>query len=605
MLPSRIADQYLSEPTWAAAVAEGFGIPSSIPLDFLDEATQAVASGFWQDYEDAGEEGEEEALDAFLDYVGEALEGIREDASEVVEQIPTGTLEADPEAAGGVAKEAKGTRNPMHLVMMDFDGTLFNSQGETPDWWTKPGQYSWGADPRSLEEPCIPKHPVGSEYWNMKVVNAAREATSDPSTYLVLVTGRIAAHEPRIKELLAQQGIHPDGFYFNSGVRASAFKKRVFGVLFINFPTMRTLDIWEDENNDVYGAFVRGLSKTLVHDIDLEVHRVSEKVVPVACGPADFPGEMRTAAAHTGVGLFIPVPDSLAGQFPKSGDRPHVTLLYVGTVLPGRQAEFKGVVARALGREPGPVYASFGEPDFFVQPEKDRRVWYSCVQFSKDVAAIRDRVWNALSAAGFEVQHSFPLSFVPHATLAYVEGDSQSHARWEGVVPQGSWSFDSVEVWGLPGGAVEVPLGSYVPHTLSEAAASRVASQFLASSTEERLATQIAEALGKIVPHTRVFRSKRDGAMNIAASDTKNGADRPATVPGTVGANGIFVTLQGDRLVFWEITAAAKGKGGQMVEAVLKEIPRSTKISVHVDWSGGFWTHMKEKYPQYDWGDVD
>ena len=675
------------EPTWAAAAAEGFDIPSSILLDYLDKPTQAVLSGFWRDYEDAvdGEE-EEEALDTFLDHVGDALESIREDASEIVEQVPAGSLSPD---VGAVTKEAKGTRNPMHLVMVDFDGTLFNSQGETPDWWTKPGQYSWGADPRSIEPPCVPEHPVGPDYWNMKVVNAAKEAAADSSTYLVLITGRLATHEPRIKELLAQQGIHPDGFYFNHGGSASAFKKHVFGLLLIKFPTIRSLDIWEDENNDMYGSFVRTVSKEIGHDIELEVHRVSEKVVPAHCGPQDFPGEMRVAgrldeshpsdelpgwgtewtpeweqlgwkkyrltrilpnghrisvfgayltsfmiedrapdggitfhgrpnyaqdevigaaneyiqktygirpkmaSSPTGVGLFIPVPEPLSEQFPKLGKEdtspPHVTLLYVGSVPKERQPEFKAVVSGALGREPGPVYASFGEPDFFVQPDKGRRVWFSRVEFSKDVAAIRDRVWNALSEAGFDVQHSFPLSFVPHATLAYVEGDSHSHARWVGVVPKGAWSFDSVEVWGLGKEPVVVPLGVYGGQPLIDVAtpsAGRVASDWTARlGSEYRVDDDTWQVVGTIHP-----------TFEAAVEDVFERASHPKMNP--------LADMPHGKTFLWhdlyvDEDARDAGLGREIVQHVESDLRRQgvQAIVLHAsDYSGrpsrGFWEHM-------------
>lgn len=396
------------------------------------------------------------------------------------------------------------SRHPTKLAMFDFDGTLFNSEERNPNWWTKPGQYSWGSDPRSLTPPCVPERPDGPAYWNMKVVQAARAASADPMTYVVLITGRLGVHEPRIRELLAQQGIKPDGFYFNRGGNAATFKKTVFGSLFIKLSTMQMLDIWENENQGVYGDFVRRLSHELEHDIELEVHHVSEKHVPALCSAEDFPGEMRVASTR-GVGLFIPVPKHLAEQFPSLGKEdtspPHVTLLYVGDVPAGRKGDFEEVVTRALSRESGPVMASLGEPDFFVHPGKDRRVWYSRVRFSKDVAEIRDRLWLALEEAGFEVQDSFPLAYNPHATLAYVDGEAHSHARWEGVVPQGSWSFDGVEVWGLGAKKRTVPLGTYNPPTFVEVATSRVASQWAARvGSEYRVDDETWQVVGTIHP---------------------------------------------------------------------------------------------------------
>lgn len=181
--------------------------------------------------------------------------------------------------------EARG--NFSRLVMFDFDGTLFRSDEQTPDWWTNPGAFSWGLEPKSLDEPCVPGKPP-THYWNMHVVNAARDAVRDPTTMMVLVTGRVATHKTRILELLKQQGIAPEKIFFNPGMNAASFKKKVFGQLVISHPYISLIEIWENENTDVYGPYVQQLSRRLERDIEVETHRVAEKHVPVTCGPADF-----------------------------------------------------------------------------------------------------------------------------------------------------------------------------------------------------------------------------------------------------------------------------------------------------------------------------
>lgn len=170
------------------------------------------------------------------------------------------------------------------------------------------------------------------------------------------------------------------------------------------------------------------------------------------------------AEANASVGLFLPLPKVLAQQFPslapEDDSPPHVTLLYVGPVPSARKDAFLTVVRAALSQQPGPITATLGAPDVFVHPDKDRRVWHSRVQFSKDVAGIRDRVRSALMDAGFEVLHSFPLAFFPHVTLAYVP-DASSTKLWDGPVPEGTWTFDDVAVWGFGKSEVRVPLGTY------------------------------------------------------------------------------------------------------------------------------------------------
>lgn len=481
---------------WVDAVKEAFEVTDEVVLALPEEDIDALRE-LWDEFVEADAYHEKApdyptplaegapplpdvALDRFYDRAEEALVDAKEDGELFVEGVPD--------------KLASRSRNPRHLVMFDFDGTLFNSEERSPEWWTKPGQFSWGADPRSLEPPCVPERPQGSRFWNMKAVQAAKEASSDPDTHLVVITGRVPVHEERIAELLAQQGIRPDAIYTNVPAGSAAtFKKRVFGVLLIKFPTIVSLDIWENENNDVYGAFVTAMAERLDRDIELEVHRISEKHVPAECGPADFPGEMRVAASRTtgdgsSVGLFLPLPASLASQFPSLGAEdpspPHVTLLYVGKVPAEKEELFVATVLSVLSRQPGPIVGTLSEPDFFVHPEKDQRVWYSRVHFSKDVAEVRDRLWLALEDAGFDVQHSFPLAFFPHATLAY-EPDAHSHAPWKGPVPRGSWEISSVAVWGLRE-PYDVMLGTFEPQSFTEVATprsmmSRVASRWLAA----------------------------------------------------------------------------------------------------------------------------
>ena len=47
---------------------------------------------------------------------------------------------------------------------------------------------------------------------------------------------------------------------------------------------------------------------------------------------------------------------------------------------------------------------------------------------------------------------------------------------------------------------------------------------------------------------------------------------------------------------FYEITSATKGYGAKMVDAVLRALPEGWTGVVVMDWSGGFWKRMSEKY---------
>jgi hypothetical protein len=52
-----------------------------------------------------------------------------------------------------------------------------------------------------------------------------------------------------------------------------------------------------------------------------------------------------------------------------------------------------------------------------------------------------------------------------------------------------------------------------------------------------------------------------------------------------------------------EINSPTKGNGQKMVECVLKDFPKDWKAGIFMDWSGGFWGKMKEKYKTISWLD--
>jgi len=181
----------------------------------------------------------------------------------------------------------------------------------------------------------------------------------------------------------------------------------------------------------------------------------------------------RKTGDGSGVGFFIPLPPDLGAQFPDLGDEdrsnPHTTFLYVGEVPEEREAEFLEVSARVLGTLGGLVRGYLDHLDYFTQPDKDRKVAVMAIRFDKDLAALRWNLRDALLDAGFQVADGFPLLYKPHATIQYMEGLG---SEWKGHVPSGSWSFDRMEVWGLP------KLHSVY---FGESVEGRVASRFLES----------------------------------------------------------------------------------------------------------------------------
>jgi hypothetical protein len=230
-------------------------------------------------------------------------------------------MNAADEAAGRTAAltaawgstMVRTARTYSRIVMYDFDGTLFRSWEQTPSWWADQTPYSFFMRPESLDEPCIPDTP-GNEYWINKAVEAAKEDTSRRDTLAVLVTGRVGVHSDRIRELLAQRGIHFAKHYFNPGMSAARFKSVVLGNLLAGFNTVGEVMVWENENQSHYAQYLTAAKRALGRDdIRVVVHNIHEGAVPLHCGPEDFGGQARVAGMFDVGGPETP--DRLRAEF--------------------------------------------------------------------------------------------------------------------------------------------------------------------------------------------------------------------------------------------------------------------------------------------------
>jgi hypothetical protein len=88
-----------------------------------------------------------------------------------------------------------------------------------------------------------------------------------------------------------------------------------------------------------------------------------------------------------------------------------------------------------------------------------------------------------------------------------------------------------------------------------------------------------------------------------ASNEIKGGSRDPVAEPHHPTATGVSMILdfQHQFLQFYEITAARKGYGEKMVDAVLDGLPQDWEVCIVMDWSGGFWENMKAKYPLVNW----
>jgi tRNA nucleotidyltransferase/poly(A) polymerase/2'-5' RNA ligase len=152
---------------------------------------------------------------------------------------------------------------------------------------------------------------------------------------------------------------------------------------------------------------------------------------------------------NTSVGLFIPLPDALAKQYPSLGDTdksvPHVTFLVIGDVPETKEVEFLGILQKAFkGTVFSSVTATIGPLDYFDNP--DHKVAFTQIQFDKELSELRRRLVLELLDAGFEIIDRSPLLYHPHTTLAYLDSKED---EYKDTLPTGKWDFNSIEVWGL------------------------------------------------------------------------------------------------------------------------------------------------------------
>tara|TARA_R110000824_G_scaffold287507_4_gene475583 strand:+ start:81 stop:854 length:774 start_codon:yes stop_codon:yes gene_type:complete len=146
----------------------------------------------------------------------------------------------------------------------------------------------------------------------------------------------------------------------------------------------------------------------------------------------------------TSVGLFIPLPESLAKQYPtkdKDTSPAHTTFLYVGNVTKDQEKLLVDAL-HVFFAGVGPVRAALGELDHFMN--HDAKVVFSRIRFSRDLNPLRDTLREYLTDLGFEIADSFP-RWNPHVTVAYI-GHNENLKL---IAPSGTWDFDGIELWGL------------------------------------------------------------------------------------------------------------------------------------------------------------
>ena len=162
--------------------------------------------------------------------------------------------------------------------------------------------------------------------------------------------------------------------------------------------------------------------------------------------------------------VLLPVPSNLAELWPKvrgGGDTtpPHFTLLFVGPCAPNAWEPLVQRLAKiAQETPPFQIKLSPGVAWFTSHDESldNREIAHKKPdeQSSKMMGRLHQRMRAEVEKLlGHEVKH-FKGPFKAHSTLRY-----EPKRSYNGPVPEGSWTADTIEVMGAGGKKVSLPLG--------------------------------------------------------------------------------------------------------------------------------------------------
>jgi len=130
--------------------------------------------------------------------------------------------------------------------------------------------------------------------------------------------------------------------------------------------------------------------------------------------------------------------------------------------------------------------------------------------------------------------------------------------------------------------------------------------------------TSNLKSLGLYVSRPRSRNHSWGVEYDVFASNKEDAENYIGITPNEEGETGVTITVYHNtstdeiKFQFYAITSSEPGMGSKMVDAVMSAIePYSDSlltdssgkgtISVHHDWSGGFWDKIQSRYSQYTW----
>lgn len=186
------------------------------------------------------------------------------------------TLVFTPPPEEGIPNYEKATGKPWYIK----DSETAKSHG-FPEKFRRLG---WWGRAETLHPPIFDPHP---EKLNQSVAQAFHNFKKDANTYVVVMTGRIAASEKRVKEILAHYGIHADEYFFQGQkdltqhpnyprVRDTFAYKEFVIISRLMSPELQTVEIFDDREEHIpkfveLGKILKAswpnLENVVIHDV--------------------------------------------------------------------------------------------------------------------------------------------------------------------------------------------------------------------------------------------------------------------------------------------------------------------------------------------------
>lgn len=100
----------------------------------------------------------------------------------------------------------------------------------------------------------------------------------------------------------------------------------------------------------------------------------------------------------------------------------------------------------------------------------------------------------------------------------------------------------------------------------------------------------------EILKYVKIY-NERILASNFISTNKKKEPVVEIGRKNLVGVELLF-NISDETIQFYSITSAVKGCGEKIVSAVVNTTPDDWFIVIPMDWSGGFWERMVEKFPR-------